>query len=363
MQTEDVKQRLHDLAARHGPWTTDNICLGDDLYTLGPPCKHSPGYPYTGQEGVDPRARAFVQIAADLVGRPLDGLRVLDLAPGEGLLTAEFALHKAEVVALAPHEAQRDKLAFLKEVLDLGGVEVLADDVRQLQAAKHGTFDVVLAAGVLDRLDSAEFFPVMKQAAEVCRRLLLLDTHVSLADREAYVHHGLIYWGRTVHTADAPPLTNHAAPSADGAAAAHGPPFWLTRPSLYNLLRHLGFTSAFECHHPAGFVFADRHLFAAVKGERQTVYTVPLLNEPEEDRPEKAVLSAPPKENADVYHSHEELTANFHYLQNQYEELYARHQPFTYLGGILKQLPRAFWGALRRRLPGARGPEGPGAGS
>lgn len=348
MQSEDIKKRLQEVETRCGRWLTENIQLVDDIYTIGPPRRPSPGWPFTGHEGVDPRARCFVQAAADLLGQPLNGLRVLDMGPGEGLFATEFARQGAQVVAFAAAEACRERLKFFREVFALENLEIVADDIRQLQPDKHGSFDVVLCAGVLDQLDSLDFFPVMKQAADVCRRVMLIDTHVSLADREAYVHQGVIYWGRTVQG---------WMPATDG--TSHGPPFWLTRPSLYNLLRNVGFTSVFECHIPMGFVFADRHLFAALRGRRQTITSLPLLNEPEEEWPEKPHLSAHPVENADVYHTHEEVVANYEHLRAEYDTLFAQHAKFTYLGGILRELPRAVWQAVRRRLPGKKGPEAP----
>ncbi len=337
MHIEDIRKRLQEVQARVGGWTTDNICLGDEVFTLGPPRRNELGMPYTGHELVDPRVRSFVQIAGDLLGESLEGMRVLDLAPGEGLFAAEFSLHGAYVVALEPDESRQERLGFLKEVLELSDLEIQADDLRSARADKLGEFDVILCAGVLDQLDSATFFPVMKQVATMSRRLVLIDTHVSLADQEAYVHHGQIYWGRTI------------LPAAEADSAGECP-FWLTRPSVYNLLRHVGFTSVLECHNPMGFVFADRHVFAALKGTRQTIQTMPLLNEPEEDWPEKVQLSAPPRENADIYQTHEDLVVSYHHYKAEYEALLERHGPFTYLGGTLRQLPRMFWQAMRNRF-------------
>lgn len=339
MHIEDIRKRLQEVQARAGGWTTDNIRLAPEVYTRGLPRRNELGMPYTGQELVDPRARSFVQIASDLLGQPLQGLHVLDLAPGEGLFAAEFSLHGAHVVALEPEEFKQERLRFLEEALELSDFEIREDDFRTVQADQLDQFDVVLCAGVLDQLDSATFFPVMQQVVAACRRLALIDTHVSLADPEAYVHQGQIYWGRTL-----------TPPAELNATEAESPPFWLTRPSVCNLLRHVGFTSVLECHNPMGFVFADRHVFAAMKGTRQTIQTMPLLNEPEEDWPERIQLSAPPRENADIYQTHEDLVVSYHHYKAEYEALLERHGPFTYLGGTLRQLPRMFWQAIRNRF-------------
>jgi hypothetical protein len=336
MQIEDIKRRLQELEARHGRWTSDNIRLADELYTIGMPRRREPGMPYTGNEGVDPRVRSFIQVVVDVAGQPLDTLRVLDVQPAEGLMAAEFACHGAAVVALAPRPAQREKLLFLKEVFGHDKLQVLSDGARELDLERHGAFDVVLCAGLLDRLDLAGLYEVTKRIAAVCRRVCLIDTHVSLVDKEGFVHHGLIYWGRTIQD-------------------EHGSSFWLTRPSLFNLLRQAGFTSIYECHQPMGYVFADRHTFVALKGQRQKIHTVPLLNEPEEDRDEKLRLSAPPRENADVYLTHEDLLANYNYLRTEYWALSERHAELMRLGGLLRQLPSSLWQAIRRGFARMRG--------
>lgn len=81
---------------------------------------------------------------------------------------------------------------------------------------------------------------------------------------------------------------------------------------------------------------------------------MPLLNEPEDDLSEKCHLSARPVQNADIYVTHQELEESYRHLQAQYDELFLQHAPFTYLGGTLRQLPRMFWQAIRRRFPGAK---------
>jgi hypothetical protein len=61
--------------------------------------------------------------------------------------------------------------------------------------------------------------------------------------------------------------------------------FWMTKPSLLNLLRDVGFTTVCEVFRPASFFdFSDRVTLAAIKGMPQQVSI--CLEAPEPDWPE-----------------------------------------------------------------------------
>ena len=80
--------------------------------------------------------------------------------------------------------------------------------------------------------------------------------------------------------------------------------FHFTRASLCNLLRHVGFTSVYECLNPYEYhnphwpgppagdehtVWQSRTTFVAIKGHKQTVLSSPVTDAtPEIDRPERA---------------------------------------------------------------------------
>src|SRR6185312_9184851 len=80
------------IASQHGEWTAHDIRLAEGVSTrLG--------------HGDHHRLRRCLQLAADLTGRPLDALRVLDLGALEGQYAIEFALHGAEAVAIEGRNA------------------------------------------------------------------------------------------------------------------------------------------------------------------------------------------------------------------------------------------------------------------
>src|SRR5262245_49012933 len=144
MDLDEIKQKKQEIIDRFGPWTLHAICLGGDVYTLDP-------YP-------ESRLRQIVQIAADIMGKPFETLRVLDLACLEGQFGIEFALHGAQVVGIEGREVNLAKARFAKEVLALNNIDLVLDDVRYLSKDKYGEFDVVLALGILYHLDVPDSF-------------------------------------------------------------------------------------------------------------------------------------------------------------------------------------------------------------
>jgi SAM-dependent methyltransferase len=261
LAASDLERRKEAVVRQHGAWTDHNIHLGDDVYTM--PSRR-----------VSPKWRRVVQMVADVAGQPLDSLRILDLACLEGQYAIEFARHGARVVGIEGREGNIAKARFAKEALGLENVEFHQDDVRNLSAAKYGQFDVVLCLGLLYHLDAPDVFEFLKRIGDVCRRFAVIDTYVSLADKESYAFDGHTYWGRRYfeHTEDSSRderLRNVWA-SLDNSTSV-----WLTRPSLLNVLTHVGFTSTYECHTPVETnKLRDRLTLVAVKGRRQQLLNI-----------------------------------------------------------------------------------------
>src|SRR5579859_8299350 len=101
---------------RYGPWSAMSIHLGGERYTLMPPRP-------------DWRLRRLLQIVGDHADKPLERLRVLDLACLEGQYGIEFALHGAQAVGIEARETHVEKARFAKEQLGLANYQVFQDDV------------------------------------------------------------------------------------------------------------------------------------------------------------------------------------------------------------------------------------------
>jgi SAM-dependent methyltransferase len=276
MDPTELRQRKQAVIDRYGPWTDHNIHLGGDLYTLE-------------SRPVTPKWRRILQVVSDLAGQPLDRLRILDLACLEGQYAIEFARHGATAVGIEGREGNVAKARFAKDALGLDNLEFYQDDVRNLSAAKYGHFDVVLCLGLLYHLDSPGVFELTKQIGQVCRRLTVIDTYISLADKEQYTFEGRTYWGRGYFEHDADSSLDDRLKNA-WASLDNPSSVWLTRASLLNLLNHVGFTSAYECHNPAeANKFKDRITLVGVKGTPQELLNVPgRAAEIPLDWPEKA---------------------------------------------------------------------------
>ncbi len=145
--------------------------------------------------GNEIKLRRIVQIVSDIVGKPFHELRILDLACLERLYAIEFARCGAEVVAIEGREANIEKARFVKNVFSLGNLELVKDDVRNLSKEKYGSFDVILCLGILYHLDIPDVFSFLEMISEVCRKVTLIDTHVSQRAEKSYTYNGKEYLG------------------------------------------------------------------------------------------------------------------------------------------------------------------------
>jgi len=239
MEATPIKQARDELIRRDGPWSGHNIRLGEGVYTI-------PGQDPTKQPHP---VRRVLQTVQDLLGKPLDRARVLDLACLEGLYGLEFALHGASVLGIEGRETSLRKARLAKEVLALSNIEFRQDDVRNLSVEKYGSFDVVLCLGILYHLDAPDVFRFIESIASVCTGIAVIHTHVSNAPRVRMEWHSDAYFGRKV-LEHLPSENERTRAKAVWGSLDNPQSFWLTRASLLNLLRQSGFTTVCECRIP-----------------------------------------------------------------------------------------------------------------
>jgi hypothetical protein len=252
---------IDEVRRQYGEWTAMSIHLGGDLYTLRP--------------ALDGRLRRILQIACDLAGKPLDQLRVLDLACLEGHYGIELAMHGAEVVGIELREANIAKARYVKDYLRLNRLTLCQDDVRNLSLEKYGQFDLVICSGILYHLDAPDVFHFVRRIFDVCKRLAIFDTQIALRPGETFTFENETYQGLwyTEHdeSADRAKRLKDLWASVDNTRS-----FWFTAASLANFVARVGFSSFYECLNPEHALPEDRRAYVAIKGQPGIVLSSPL---------------------------------------------------------------------------------------
>jgi SAM-dependent methyltransferase len=236
-----------------------------------------PGAPQIGIANAA-KVRRVMQLTRDLAGRPFDTLRILDLGCGEGVYAIEAALRGAEVLALDARTQRMALGAACAARHDVRGVRFVQEDVRRVTRASYGTFDVVYLLGLLYHLDVPDLFPVLEQVANMCTRLLVIDSLISPDGKEPAAWRNRTYHGRRHR--------EHEDQDSDEVRRARVLrsidstwSFRLTRSSLLRGLHDVGFTSVLECHVPfEPGKAADRVTVVALKGTPVLLSTYPWIN-------------------------------------------------------------------------------------
>lgn len=260
----ELRAKRDAVVAAHGPWIGYNIELGSGLSTMAP-----------GLVGMaEDRVKRIVQLVADFSRRPLSELRVLDLGAHEAGFAIELARQGAEVVAIEARDGHVAKAEFIKDALGLDRFSVVQGNVRDVASLVSGEFDVVLCLGLLYHLDGSGACALLHDLRRMTKQFAVVETQISLSDRQSFSYGGRTYWGRP-----SPEVTTRPGAAVDIANA-----FWLTRPSLLNLLSDAGFSSVLDCANPvipALAAFRDHVTLLAAAGER-----VDYLGLPDERWPE-----------------------------------------------------------------------------
>ena len=249
-----------------------------------------PGTPQIG-EANGLKVRRVMQITRDLGGQPFGRMRILDLGCGEGVYAIEAALRGAEVVALDARTERMDDGAACAARHGLRGVTFRQQDVRRVNRETEGEFDVVFCLGLLYHLDVPDVFDLLESVHGLCRRLLVVDTKITLEPDFEAPYRNATYEGRRIREhEDADPAEvrrSRLLRSIDNTFA-----FRFTRASLARALHDVGFSSVFECHAPPEPGKSnDRVTVVALKGERVAIATYPWVNDRSEPEIARQVAS------------------------------------------------------------------------
>lgn len=237
---------LTEVLGRHR-WTAHNIRLAPGVETL-------PGTPEFLKGSSHLRA---VLGTLDLIfPAGLSGVRIADLGCLEGGYSLALALRGADVTGIEARAENVAKCRVLEEHFELPNLRFVEDDVKNFTASAYGSFDAVLALGILYHLDSPASW--IRQISRGCSRALLVETHYAPEDDAAVLElrpvirklgpienmnvAGTAYRGRwfeeyrTEEERDGMPWASFSNPSS----------FWLTRRSILEALRDSGFALLYE---------------------------------------------------------------------------------------------------------------------
>lgn len=243
-------------------WTAHNIRLTPEICTL-------PGAPDFVETNL--HWRAIRRLLSMVYGGRLAGLRVADLGCLEGGFSLALAQLGADVTGVEARPENIAKCRVLEDHFALPNLRFVQADVKDFETERFGSFDVVLALGILYHLED----PVgwLGQVSRATRAVLYVDTHYAPADDAAMavLEPGLRslgaletradgdwdYEGRWFHEYD----NEEQRDGMPWASFSNPDSFWLTKKSLVRLLIRCGFDSVLE-HHEHGIYWWDRNTTA-----------------------------------------------------------------------------------------------------
>lgn len=174
---EEAKARLEELEPAL-PWA-NYFDFGGGVATVRPE-----------QHKAFRKAIVSRHIARDLVdwiphvthrGR-IEGLRVLDIACGEGSTSIELAARGARVVGLDGRQVHVDRARFVAEAFGLDDARFEVADCRRLDPASFGGFELILFFGILHHLGPDDFLPMLRLLKELTTDALVIFLHLGRPD-------------------------------------------------------------------------------------------------------------------------------------------------------------------------------------
>lgn len=222
------------------------------------------------------KVRRITQLVTDLTGKAWDALTVLDLACGDGIYAVELGLQGATVDGLDIRMERMGQAIKIAAEYGLTDLSFRLADLREWQPECR--YDVALVLGILYHLELSDAYRLLCQCRE-CSRMTVIDTHIALADLATCELDGASYAGKWYreHGED---------DSAERKMARYASSypnvrsFWLTMPSLLQLLRQAGYSSVLHCYMPPEPHKAeDRVTLVAYAGEPVQLHTCPWVDD------------------------------------------------------------------------------------
>lgn len=245
---EWTRERIFEVRDFLSPWS-HNIRLPYDVYTAS--CA-----------SFYPSHREIVTLVNEVWEGAFQGKRLIDIGCLEGYFSVECALQGAEVLGVEGKEINLKKCEFVRSALGVPNLRFVKDDALEVTHEKYGSFDAILALGLLYHLDDPYTF--LKNMRDLSDGFLLIDTIVAteedpqvfgdgwrptLSSMTTFEFGGREYPGKRYEefaegTSQAvKDLSPTASLNTDWAV-------WLTRESLVEMLKEVGFEQVVEHLYP-----------------------------------------------------------------------------------------------------------------
>jgi 2-polyprenyl-3-methyl-5-hydroxy-6-metoxy-1,4-benzoquinol methylase len=172
------------------------------------------------------------------------GKRVVDLGCLEGGYTVELARAGFDALGIEVRQSNFENCQRVKAGTNLPNLTFACDDVHNL--AKYGVFDVIFCCGLLYHLDEPRKF--VDLMAQVCRRVVIIDTHVAETRRNgkfrlSWVTENEGWAGRWYPEGN----SDRWRYEAKWSAWSNRKSFWPMKRDLMQGLQQAGFTMVLEC--------------------------------------------------------------------------------------------------------------------
>jgi 2-polyprenyl-3-methyl-5-hydroxy-6-metoxy-1,4-benzoquinol methylase len=224
-------------------FTAHNILLDDGTQT----------YPAAGylmsQNGILLAAQRILRL---VYPDGLAGKSIVDIGCLEGGFTTEFARLGMNATGIEVRESNYRNCLRVKAGTSLPNLTFIRDDAANIK--HHGPFDVCFVCGLLYHLDEPRKF--LTNAADVCGRVMILETHVARAHESPARH---LYGLSTLSENEGLPgrwfpeygeVTTEGLDQLKWASYSNSRSFWIQKEYLLHLLSDLGFDivlQQFDC--------------------------------------------------------------------------------------------------------------------
>lgn len=263
MESHILTQQLQKLDPSV-PWA-HHFDLGHGIHTVDPTNTQF----VKKAEGLAKLGKVIEQIAPHFLRRQsVQGARVLDLACGEGLHSIRLAKLGADVVGVEGRQLYVDRSNFVREALNVANVRFELGDIRRLDGARLGRFELVICSGILHHLGLDDFDAIVPAMHTLTSDMLLIYAHI--ATPLAIERHRLEGPVHTKRGYEGYLFREHKLGASEEekyrqvrASLDNEQSFWATEGALYAALAAAGFKTVVRLIHP--------HIFGSLEGSYRPI--------------------------------------------------------------------------------------------